>query len=137
MQPLQVDGTPEAVQQVADYVAAAARQAGLDARTTYYLCLAVDEIATNIVIHGYAAHNQQGALLVEALIEVQELMIVLEDTGVSFDPRQAPQPDLHSPPEKRSLGGLGIFLALRGVDRFHYERMAGRNRCAFVVQRPV
>jgi anti-sigma regulatory factor (Ser/Thr protein kinase) len=37
--------------------------------------------------------------------------------------------------EKRSIGGLGIYLAFQGVDNFKYERVGDRNRNIFVVNR--
>lgn len=135
MDPLKVDGTLEAVELVADYVETAAQHAGLDQRTTYHLCLAIDEIATNIVTHGYAAADEAGSLVVVAVLDADYLVIHLEDTGIPFDPRQAPQPDVTQPPEERRPGGLGVFLALHSVDHFSYEQVAGYNRCTFIVNR--
>jgi protease I len=45
-------------------------------------------------------------------------------------------PDLHLPAEQRQIGGLGIYLALQGVDHFRYERGEGRNRNILVMDRP-
>jgi serine/threonine-protein kinase RsbW len=33
--------------------------------------------------------------------------------------------------EQRPIGGLGVFLAIRGVDQFQYERVGDRNRSIF------
>lgn len=133
MEALTVDGQLESVTLITEYVAEAARAAEVHGRVAYYLCLAVDEIATNIIVHGYK--HQVGTLTVEAQMDEGELRIVLEDTGPSYDPRQAPLPDLQRPLEERQPGGLGIFLALRSVDDFRYERVHGRNRSIFSVQR--
>src|SRR5207248_1366137 len=55
---------------------------------------------------------------------------------IPFDPRQVPAPDnLHLPAEERGVGGLGIYLALGGVDQFTYERAGDRNRNVLVVYR--
>ncbi|HMT21810.1 MAG TPA: ATP-binding protein, partial [Promineifilum sp.] len=104
---------------------------------TYRLSLAVDEIATNVVLHGYADYNQEGDLTIWAEGDDAQLRIYLEDTGHPFDPRQVPRPhDLDRPLEERRDGGLGIFLALWGVDGFTYHRVGGKNRSVFVMDYP-
>jgi anti-sigma regulatory factor (Ser/Thr protein kinase) len=43
---------------------------------------------------------------------------------------------LKQPLEQRQIGGLGIYLAIQGVDRFIYQRDSDRNRNTFVMNRP-
>src|SRR5690606_7309671 len=126
---------PEYLSQVLDYVAWAAAAVDLDEAVIYRLSLAVDEIATNIVLHGYQSAGQTGDLTIWAESTDDRLIICLEDTGEPFDPREAPEPDdLDLPLEERKDGGLGIFLALWGVDGFVYEQFPDRNRSKFVVE---
>ena len=146
-EPLSIPGQSANLSQLLDYVAWAAAAFGLDDAATYRLSLAVDEIATNIVLHGYEdaglrgdlriwAETELGAETEPGTVEPDTLSIYLEDTGAPFDPRQAPQPtDLDRPLEERRDGGLGIFLALWGVDGFAYERKGDTNRCVFQMQR--
>jgi anti-sigma regulatory factor (Ser/Thr protein kinase) len=134
MKSLIVPGTAESLRIVSNFVLRTARQARLTARAAYGLRLAVDEIATNIVTHGYCQSGRQGPLRLKAEWDERRLAIYLEDKGVTYDPRQVEPPyDLHWPAEKRRVGGLGIFLALRNVDRFQYERLEDCNRSTFVV----
>ena len=136
LEPLSLPGKPENISQIMDFVAWAASAAGLDESAAYRLSLAVDEIATNIVVHGYGDAGLAGNLTVWADIN-NELKIFLEDTGAPFDPRKAPRPEnLDQPLEERGDGGLGIYLALWGVDDFAYERVGWTNRCIFVMTRP-
>jgi anti-sigma regulatory factor (Ser/Thr protein kinase) len=65
--------------------------------------------------------------------------ITLEDSGMAFDPRQQDMPtdeELAKPLEEREVGGLGIFLVIRGIDDFHYERVNNTNRNVFTMRRP-
>jgi anti-sigma regulatory factor (Ser/Thr protein kinase) len=134
LEPLTVPGQPDAVTQLMDYVAFAAAAAGLDEQRTYRLCLAVDEIATNVVNYAYDRGRVTGELTIAADQTDDGLVVVLEDSGAPFDPREAPAPgDLDRPLEERKEGGLGIYLALWGVDDLRYERAGGVNRCTFVV----
>ncbi len=136
LEPLIVPGNPDNLSQLMDYVTWAAAAFGLDEAATYRLSLAVDEIATNIVLHGYDDAGRSGDLTIWAETGEDTLAICLEDTGNPFDPRQAPQPpDLDRPLEERRDGGLGIFLALWGVDGFAYERHGETNRCVFYMDR--
>ena len=97
----------------------------------------VDEIATNIVLHGYREAGRSGDLKVWAESSAGRLIVHLEDSGQPFDPREAPRPlDLDRPLEERPDGGLGIYLALWGADSLHYEQASGRNRTTFVMELP-
>lgn len=134
LEPLTVPGRSEMLTQLMDYVAWAAAGAGLGESAIYRLSLAVDEIATNIVQYGYENGRRTGDLTIWVDSNADQLAVYLEDTGIPFDPRQAPPPDdLDRPLEERRTGGLGIFLALWGVDEFAYIREGETNRSVFVM----
>lgn len=136
METLIIPGNLDELSHLVDYVNQAAMAAGLDERATYRLCLAVDEIATNIICYGYDEGEQRGDLRVWAELEEQQLEIHLQDTARTFDPRQAPPPDtLDRPLEEREAGGLGIYLALWGVDEFNYEQTPVCNHSIFIMNR--
>lgn len=139
---LTVPGKPEYLQAVLAFVQKAAESAGLDKRAAYRLRLAVDEIATNIVTHGYQEANLCGNLTVRFETEPQRVAVHLEDTGVPFDPSQAlcaqqlRLPLLTRPSEGRpSEGGLGIYIALSNVDDFCYTRNGARNCSTLIMHR--
>lgn len=137
LEPLTVPGRTDMVTQLMDYVAWAAAGAGLNEAAIYRLSLAVDEIATNIVQYGYENAGRRGDVRIWAVVDDDMLAVYLEDSGVPFDPRSVPPPlDLDRPLEERPDGGLGVFLALWGVDEFHYESRDDINRCTFIVRRP-
>lgn len=136
MEPLTVPGTLGSLAAIAEFVLAAAAEAGLDKKASYRLRLAVDEIATNIVTHGYAEAGLEGKVDLRADMDEQTLTISVEDTGAAYDPQQSETPgDLDLPLEERQVGGLGMFLAIQSVDRFLYERVEDRNRHTFVMNR--
>ncbi|MFA5262408.1 MAG: anti-sigma regulatory factor [Opitutaceae bacterium] len=136
MKPLVLPGRLESLDQVADYIHAAATEAGFDKKIAYKLHLAVDEVATNIVTHAYQEKGIDGEIYLNAVIDDKDLTLHVEDTGEAYDPttREAPA-DLDKPLEERGVGGLGIFLAKRSVDSLHYERRGDRNRMTFVLHR--
>ena len=129
-----VSGNLDNLSAIADCVIKVAKEASLDKKTTYKLRLAVDEIATNIIIHGYQEAGKSGDIAITTKLESDKSSIFLEDTGTIFDPTQQPKPkNLNLPLEKRQIGGLGIYLAIQGVDRFVYERIGDRNRTTFII----
>lgn len=135
MNTLTVPGKLDSLNQIAEFVLQAAQDARLSYRRSYLLRLAVDEIATNIILHGYSDQASEGDLHVIAEIDEQHLTIYLEDTGANYDPARAlPQSPPRCSPQKGAPGGLGIYLALYGVDQFQYKRVAGRNRSIFRVE---
>ncbi len=132
-------GTLDALEPLRKYVTSAAESAGLDHSKVYGLCLAVDEIATNIVLHGYEEAGLTGDLTVTASVEPDRLVIDLRDQGKSYDPNfhAMPDPDaLSLPLEDRSMGGLGILLAKDSVDDLQYTVTDRGNIHRFIVLRP-
>ncbi len=121
---------------VSAFVTRAAEEAGLDDQAVYGLRLAVDEIATNAILHGYRKAARSGELLLEALLEAHTLCIILRDTSPRYDPRGTPPPeDLERAPEERGPGGWGVYLALQAVDAYSYTYAAGVNRHRFRMNR--
>lgn len=136
MEPRTLAGTLESLGTLRDIVRQAASEAGLDSKATYRLVLAVDEVATNIITHGYQEADLEGDIIVYTELEDEHLTVMLEDQGQPFDPRGHDEPDdLDAPLEDRAMGGLGIYLTLQGVDRFDYEWVDGHNRNIFVMRR--
>ena len=91
MKSLSVSGTLDSLKIIADYVIEAAKSAGLDKKSTYKLRLAVDEVATNIITHGYEEANLSGKLDLLADINDSALTLSVEDTGARYDPYEQVQ----------------------------------------------
>ncbi|MGJ3237216.1 MAG: SpoIIE family protein phosphatase [Anaerolineae bacterium] len=121
-----------------DFVSLAGRNAGLAPRAIYNLKLAVDEIATNIVMYAYPDSTEDDLITVTSRIYRDHLEITLEDTGIPYNPRAQHTPvDLNTPLEDREIGGLGIFFALNNVDEFHYHYEDACNQNQFIMYRPL
>ncbi|MER6216931.1 ATP-binding protein [Streptomyces sp. NPDC048387] len=130
---LQVPATLGALGEIAAFVLRLAGRARLGTRATYRIRLAVDELATNIVMHGY--RGGEGRITVLGRSGPDGVRITIEDSAPAFDPvagRLPPDPGV--PPERRRVGGLGIHLALTSVDAYTYERRDGRNISTLTVK---
>lgn len=136
MEALTVPAVLDSLSPIGQYVLRAAGDAGLDRKASYRLRLAVDEIATNIIDHGYGDAGVAGEILIRADLDKNALVITLEDTATPFDPTTRMRPEqIDKPIEERPIGGLGVYLAVEGVDEFRYEYAGNRNRNVFVMKR--
>jgi serine/threonine-protein kinase RsbW len=127
----------DSLSEIRRYVGEAAASAGIEAARAYQLQLAVDEIATNIILYGYKDAGASAVISIGSKFSDGALVITLEDQAPAFDPRTMQMPeaeDLARPLEERRVGGLGIFLAIQGVDRFEYRREHGANINVFEVR---
>ena len=89
---------------------------------------------SNIVIHGYQEAEIKGDIVCRAEFSDTSLKIHLEDSGMKYDATKQEQPDdLYKPLEERHIGGLGIYLAINGVDKYIYERRGNINSNIFIV----
>jgi anti-sigma regulatory factor (Ser/Thr protein kinase) len=128
----------ESLSALRDYIGVVGQRAGLPAMPIHRLKLAADEIATNIILYGYADASEDAVLGVRSIIEPDKLTLILEDSGSEYDPttREIDLGQLDDPLETRPIGGLGVFLAIRNVDEFTYARQGNLNINRFVVLRP-
>jgi phosphoserine phosphatase RsbU/P len=137
MDALTLPGTLDSLPAIRNYVGEIGEKAGLDRKVLYRLKLAVDEIATNIVTHGYEDAGLEGEIVISSRLQPAALTIQLEDTSQEYNPLGLEKPDhLDKPISERPIGGLGVFLAVRGVDEFRYERVNGHNFHTFKVRIP-
>jgi len=116
---------------VREMVRSMATAAGGDPTFVADLVQAVDETASNAIIHGLA--NGPGWIEVSVAAEPDRLVVTIEDDAPAFDPTIVPEPDLSVPPERRRPGGMGVHLARLCVDEMTYRpRSGGGNRLTLV-----
>ena len=130
-------GTLDSLSPIRDYVKAAAEAAGLDHAAVYKLILAVDEIATNVITHGYEEAGLTGDISIEAASHDDSLVIQLTETGKPHDTHAHAEPadvKLFKALEDRPVGGLGIMLARDGVDDLQYESTERGNVHRFIMR---
>jgi len=80
---------------------------------------AVDEAASNIIIHGY--DGRPGEIEIAVSRVGDNLVVRLRDQAPHFNPTHYPMPDLTLPLKKRPLGGLGIYFIRHFSDDVRYR----------------
>lgn len=125
----------ENLSQIRDFVETSAMELGHDPDFIYHALIAVDELATNIILHGY--QGQGGKLEVQVEQVADDLILRLRDEATPFDPTTLPAPNLTLPLEKRPIGGLGVYLARQAMDEVHHRvTSTGGNELTLVKRRP-
>ncbi len=127
------------LQAIRDFVMDASARAGLEKQAASRLRLAVDEVATNIILYGYRDSGLQGDVIIESVLTDSDLRVSLIDQALAFNPlddhAMPTEDELDDPLEERAIGGLGIFLVIRNVDDFKYEYIDGKNYNHFIMKR--
>ncbi len=99
---------------------------GLPEPTVFMINLALDELVTNSVMHGFSGVRDP-RIDIGLQVEGDRLLLTVEDNGRRFDPTADTNPDLESDLVNRPIGGLGLHLVKSFANRMHYEYRDGRN----------
>ena len=92
----------------------------------YAVNLAIDEILTNTIEHGYEDDERHRIELI-VRVEEESLVVVIVDDSLPVDLGIAPERDLDASLEDTALGGLGLFLVHQMMDSVDYRREEGCN----------
>ena len=111
-----------------DWVEACCAECRVEGDTPFKLALVLEEAVANVINHAFAGASAPPRIAVELAIEDDDVTAEVIDNGRPFDPTAAPEPDRASPLESRDVGGLGIHLIRKMMDRVQYRRAGGENR---------
>ena len=96
----------------------------------YKIDVAAEEIFVNIAHYAYKDKlpaGEFGQALITCTYEDELLTIIFRDQGVPFNPLARPDPDITLSAEDRSIGGLGIFLTKKYMDKVEYDYKNDEN----------
>ncbi|MBZ0305269.1 MAG: ATP-binding protein [Anaerolineae bacterium] len=128
---IRIPGLLEQVAVACEFVGNAAQQAGLDERAVYHCQLAVDEVCTNIVEHGYLFKGSNQVIDIVCRADYHTFTITILDDSPPFDPLNRPAPDPKAPLEERTTGGWGVYFVKKLMDDVRYQWI-GRNQLVMV-----
>jgi serine/threonine-protein kinase RsbW len=95
------------------------------------IILAVDEACTNIIKHAYH-YNIDKYFSVILNFSENDCKITLVDNGESFNPDVVPKPDMVTYLKQRKVGGLGLHLMKRLMDKVEYSTEENSNRLVMI-----
>ncbi|MDR0900553.1 MAG: ATP-binding protein [Methanobrevibacter sp.] len=92
--------------------------------------LSIEEIFVNIVNYGFKEDkttDNNVFIVIELKENPSRVIITFKDKGIPFNPLKSDDPDLSLSIEDREIGGLGILLVKKNVDKMDYEYKDGEN----------
>ena len=122
---LEIPALRENLSQVTAFVGERLEEFSCGMKLQIQLETAVEEIFINIA--SYAYPENPGNAVVELTCENGTAEITFTDQGVPFDPLSRTDPDTTLPAEARPIGGLGILMVKKMMDKVTYSREDGCN----------
>ncbi|MBQ6120228.1 MAG: ATP-binding protein [Clostridia bacterium] len=89
--------------------------------------IVIDELFGNIARYAYGDGTCDATVRFEFDGPTRTASVTFIDGGVPFDPLQKPDPDVTLSAEERAVGGLGIFMVKKTMDRVEYRRENSMN----------
>lgn len=105
--------------QVRNFVVNSLSEAAINPKIIDQIVLSVDEACTNIIKHTYKfedGHNIE----IFILINNDSIRISIIYSGSAFDPNSRDVPDMNEYFRKYKVGGLGIPLIKKFIDKIEY-----------------
>lgn len=85
-----------------------------------------DELLTNIISYAYQ-DKEKHDIGIKIELSTDRLKVSMFDDGIPFNPLGLETPDTELPLEKREVGGLGIHLVRKMMDKVSYRRRIDKN----------
>ncbi len=112
---------------VAAFVERFAETEGFDPMELYRINLALDELFTNTIEHGFPGRENEADISIAMRREGETIVVRYEDNGPAFNPLEATEQDTELDLLERPIGGLGLQLIASTFDAVNYERIDDRN----------
>lgn len=109
------------------FVAQFCSAGGLPSDDAFALSLALDELVTNVIEHGYADAGEHEIQVVLSMAGM-DVVVEMEDDARPFDPTQPTVVDLAADLPHRQIGGLGLHFVRRAMDEMTYRRTDHHNQ---------
>lgn len=94
------------------------------------VALMMDELITNVVMHGYKK-NSEGEIDIHLQLIANTVAVTIRDNAPEFNPFLIAEPDTALDIDEREIGGLGIHFVRKMADHFSYRRDGNVNEVHF------
>jgi sigma-B regulation protein RsbU (phosphoserine phosphatase) len=86
----------------------------------------IDELLMNIISYAYPDEDRHD-IGIKVELSADRLKVSMVDDGIPFNPLGIETPDTELALEERKIGGLGIHLVRKMMDRVSYQRRIDKN----------
>jgi len=135
MSSIQLPAKIENMELLVRFISDIARKLGFSGKRIKEIELATEEALVNIINYAYPDHS--GDIKVTCTQDPSKALVIkIEDTGIAFDILSLKDPDIAAGISDREIGGLGVFLIRKLMDKVQYQRKNKKNILELVVQIP-
>ena len=127
MKELTIGATLENIPQVTAFIDEHLEAVDCPMKAQMQIDIVIDELFGNIARYAYGDGTGDATVRFEFDERTRTVSITFVDGGVPFDPLQKPDPDVTLAAEERAIGGLGIFMVKKTMDRLEYSYENGLN----------
>ena len=89
--------------------------------------VAVEEIFVNVASYAYTPNTGSVTIRMDLQEKPRAVVITFIDSGIPYNPLAKEDPDVSLSAEERSIGGLGIFMVKKTMDKMEYEYTDQKN----------
>ncbi len=134
MTELTVKAAVENIPRITAFIDELLAQIGCPMKIQIQIELALDELFCNIARYAYGPESGDATIRFEYQEASRTVSITFMDHGIPFNPLEKEDPDISLPAEKREIGGLGIYLVKKTMDRVEYRYENGMNILSIMKQ---
>ena len=135
MSSMQLPAKIENMELLVQFISDNARKLGFSGKRVKEIELATEEALVNIINYAYPDHS--GDIKVTCTQDPSKAFVIkIEDTGIAFDISSLKDPDISAGISDREVGGLGVFLIRKLMDKVHYHRKNKKNILKLIVHIP-
>ncbi|MDR2157551.1 MAG: SpoIIE family protein phosphatase [Clostridiales Family XIII bacterium] len=121
---LEIDADKTNLNRVLSFITEPLRARDVGAAHISQIEVAAEEVFVNIASYAYTP--ERGRVKIRCFLG-DVLVLIFEDEGKPFDPLSLPDPDINLFAEERTIGGLGIFMTKKIMDKVSYRYEDGKN----------
>ena len=115
------------LQQVLDFVDENLTSMRCPMKILMQIDVAVEEIFVNVASYAYTPNTGSVTIRMDLQEKPRAVVITFIDSGIPYNPLAKEDPDVSLSAEERSIGGLGIFMVKKTMDKMEYEYTDKQN----------
>lgn len=127
MEQIIVEATVENLPKVTDFIIESLEEMNCKPRIMMQMELVIEELFVNVAHYAYTPNVGNCTVQKEFEENPRGISVTFIDSGIPYNPLEHKDPDTSLGVEEREIGGLGIFLVKKNVDKISYEHKDGQN----------
>ena len=132
---LKIKATVDNLKDVSEFIEERMNAKDPSPKTSMQIMVAVEELYVNIAHYAYDSDGGEAEITVD--FDGDDNMIIsFADWGKPYDPLARQDPDVTLGAEERQIGGLGVYMVKKSMDKFEYRYEDGKNISTIVKKLP-